>query len=183
MNQAPKDEAQPTSSHERHADFCPGMLVRKIVTYRKQLAIEEKYVALIREVTDKKRKHYFKTSNVPIKDFSRFMSNLAGEFTGNLSKIKDSKLKKLSLPVMVPSGIGLPEMPDDSATKLVVVNSGNWNGVLFCTDVAEEPVAVSNFQSSKNGDILGHATLENGETLSLLNLESILKREGFLTMV
>ena len=182
MNQAPK-EARITPLNEQHADYCPGTLIRKIVTYRKQLAIEEKYISLIRPDKKKKRKHYFKTSNVPIKDFGRFMSSLADQFTGTLSTIKDSKLKKLSLPVMIPSGIGLPEMPEASATTLVVVTSGQWNGVLFCREAGEEPVALTNFQSAKNGDILGLASLENGETLSLLNMESILKREGFLTMV
>lgn len=84
---------------------------------------------------------------------------------------------------MNPSGIGLPEIPDASATKLVVVTSGQWNGVLFCTDVAGEPAALSGLEKAKNGDILGLATLKNGEELSLLNLESIIKREGFLSMV
>jgi hypothetical protein len=172
-----------TSAGQCHDEFRAGTLVRKLIIYRKSLAIKEEYIALIRPVTPKKRKKYYKDSNVPLKDFSSLFKGIAGQFTGKLSSIKDSKLKKLSLPVMNPSGIGMPEMPDESATKLVVVTSGQWNGVLFCTDVAEEPVALANFEKAKNGDILGPATLKNGEELSLLNLESIIKREGFLSMV
>lgn len=183
VNEPSLSDSVSTSTGQCHDEFRSGTLVRKLVIYRKPLAIKEEYIALVRPVAPKKRKLYYKTSNVPLKDFSSLFKGIASQFTGNLSSIKDGKLKKLSLPVMNPSGIGMPEIPDESAVKLVVVSSGQWNGVLFCTDIAEEAAALSGFQKEKNGDIIGRATLKNGEELSLLNLESIIKREGFLSMV
>ena len=187
MNQSATEPSLPDSTSpspsQCHGEFHSGTLVRKLIIYRNPLAIKEEFIALVKTVTPKKRKQYYKNSNVPLKDFSRLFGGIASQFTGNLSTIKDGKLKKLTLPVMNPSGIGMPEIPDESATKLVVVTSGQWNGVIFCTDVAEEPAALSSFNKAKNGDILGKATVQNNEELSLLNLESILKREGFLSMV
>ena len=187
MNQGVNEQASKTvaaeTSNQSVNDYPPGTMVRKIKIFRKPLAVEEQYVALVRSITTKKRKKYIKTSNIPIKDFSSFMQSLSKQFKGNLASIKDGKLKKLTLPLMNPSGIGLPEVPDENANKLVVVSIGQWNGVLFCSDIDDEPLAIKNFDKAKNGDILGQVTLENNEELSLLNLESVLKREGFLSMV
>lgn len=185
MEQGIKQESANVASVEALSceEYPPGTKLRKIVIFRKPLAIEEEYISLIRPLSPKKRKEYFRTSNVPVKDFSRFLQNLSSQFRGYLSKLKDGQLKKLILPVMVPSGIGLPEMPDESSTKVAVLSTGRWNGTLFCAEIDDEPMSLREFQKAKNGDIMGTVVADSGEKLSLLNMESVLKREGFLSVV
>ncbi len=77
----------------------------------------------------------------------------------------------------------LADIPDENGSQLVFVTNGQWNGVIVCSDVAREPVTMVKFKSAKNGDFVGFGFSEGGLELPLLNVVSILRREGFLTMV
>ncbi|MEA2083049.1 MAG: hypothetical protein U9O82_02180 [Thermodesulfobacteriota bacterium] len=146
-------------------------------------AISEENVSLISPVAPAKLENYLKTSNVPLNDFGGFMKKLSSQFKGSLSTVKDRKLKKLSFPVMVPRGFGLPDTPEENAASLVVVSNGQWHGVILCSDVYAEPKTIVRFQQEKNGDISEIGFLDSGDKISILNITSILKREGFLLMV
>lgn len=162
---------------------CPPAELREMLIGGKPIAIEESCIALIRSLPEKKRKNYLKTNHIPLKNLSRFMQSLSREMTGELSTIKDSKLKKLNLPLMVPSGIGLLKVPDEKATNLIVVSHGQWHGVIFCSEVADKPASIIKFKKAKNGDIAGIGYLKDDREMPLLNTLSIVKREGFLAMV
>ncbi|MBU0968707.1 MAG: hypothetical protein KKA54_20285 [Proteobacteria bacterium] len=162
---------------------CPATELRGITVADSLVYIQESAIALIREVTKDKLQEYLKNSNVPLKDFGSFFKRLARQFKGSLAMIPDKKLKKLTLPIMVPAGHLLADVPDENGSQLVFVTNGQWNGVVVCSDVAREPVTMVKFKSAKNGDFVGVGFTEGGLELPLLNVVSILRREGFLTMV
>ncbi len=162
---------------------CPATELREIDFAGTSVFVQESSVALIRELPPVKQKEYLKNSNVPLKDFGGFFRGLAKQFKGSLANISDKKLKKLSLPIMVPSGLSLSDMPDVNATRLVVVTNGHWNGVLLCSSVTEKPVTMVKFKKAKNGDFVGIGYNEDDEEFNVLNCVSVLRREGFLTMV
>lgn len=162
---------------------CPPTELRELAIGGAPIAIETNNIALIRHLPEKKRKDYLKTNHIPLKDLSRFMRNLSSEIKGELSAIKSRKLKKLNLPLMVPSGIGLLSVPDENATNLVVLSHGQWHGVIFCSDVADKVTTMVKFKKAKNGDIAGIGLVENNHEIPLLNVVSLLTREGFLAMV
>ena len=54
--------------------------------------------------------------------------------------------------------------------------------MLLCQEVAKAPKTMVKFKSSKNGDVAGIGYTEDGEELVLLDLMSLLRREGFLVM-
>lgn len=163
---------------------CPATELREIELSGASFFIQESAVALVCDLSPAKQKEYLKNSNVPLKDFGGFFRGLAKQFKGSLGGITDKKLKKLSLPIMVPSGLNLPDMPDVNATRLVVVTNGHWNGVLLCSAVGEQPVTMVKFKKARNGDFVGIGYKEDDDfELNVLNAVSVLRREGFLTMV
>ncbi|MBU4261848.1 MAG: hypothetical protein KKC76_08225 [Proteobacteria bacterium] len=162
---------------------CPATELRGITVADSHVYIQEIAIALVREVTKDKLQEYLKNSNVPLKDFGGFFKRLAKQFKGSLATIPDKKLKKLTLPIMVPAGHLLADVPDENGSQLVFVTNGQWNGVIVCSEVAREPVTMIKFKSAKNGDFVGIGFSEGGLELPLLNAVSILRREGFLTMV
>jgi len=178
MDHAPQRAAEDTSIKN-----CPATELRGITVADSLVYIQESAIALVREVTKDKLQGYLKDSNVPLKDFGSFFKRLAKQFKGSLATIPDKKLKKLILPIMLPAGHFLPDIPDENGSQLVFVTNGQWNGVIVCADVAREPVAMVKFRNAKNGDFVGVGFSENGLELPLLNVVSILRREGFLTMV
>jgi hypothetical protein len=162
---------------------CPATELRGITLAGSLVYIQENAIALVREVTKDKLQEYLKNSNVPLKDFGSFFKRLAKQFKGSLATIPDKKLKKLTLPIMVPAGHLLEDVPDENGLQLVFVTNGQWNGVIVCSDVAREPVTMVKFKNAKNGDFVGVGFSGGGLELPLLNVVSILRREGFLTMV
>lgn len=162
---------------------CPSTQLRKIILTDQEVYLHESFIACIRSVKNETLKMYIKNTNVPLKDFGGFFTGLAKQFKGSLSNISDKKLKKLTLPVMIPTGLNMPDMPDENGTELVFVTHGQWNGILLCSEVGKESVTMVKFKKAKNGDVAGIGFSENGDEFPLLNAVSVLRREGFLTMV
>ncbi len=161
---------------------CPTTSVRHLAIGSVRLVVPEGAVALARPLQAGKRTGYLRGGRVPLLDLSRLFHGLAGQFSGPLAEMKDRQLRKLALPVMTPLGVGLPEMPDDAAEWLVVISHGNWHGAIFCREVDGETAVMNKFQKGKNGDIVGTAYLEAGGQAPLLDVEELLRREGFLSM-
>jgi hypothetical protein len=157
-------------------------LIRQISIGKLSLAIAEENIALIKPLSPKKRKQYIKTSQIPLKDLGGWFHSLAGQMQGSLALLKNGKLKKLILPVMIPRGIGLADIPDEEASMLVVVSSGHWHGVLLCRSLAQAAVPALSLARAKNGDLFGPARLTEDQELQLLNIGQLLEREGFLFM-
>lgn len=162
---------------------CPATELRGITLAGSPAFVQENAISLVREVPKDRLQEYLRNSNVPLKDFAGFFKRLSKQFKGSLAAIPDKKLKKLTLPIMVPTGYLLADVPDENGRQLVFVTNGQWNGVIVCAEVAKEPVTMVKFKSAKNGDFLGVGFSEAGLELPLLNVVSILRREGFLTMV
>ncbi|MBI5558604.1 MAG: hypothetical protein HY885_13300 [Deltaproteobacteria bacterium] len=170
-------------SEDHSIKNCPAAELRAIKLAGRQVYIQENAIALIREVTKDNLKGYLKNSNVPLKDFGGLFKGLAKQFRGSLANIPDKKLKKLSLPIMVPTGHSLPDIPDENGAHMIFLTNGQWNGVIICSDVLAETVTMVKFKKAKNGDFVGVGFSERGAELPLLNVVSVLRREGFLTMV
>jgi hypothetical protein len=159
-----------------------GAMLRAITIGKLSLAIAEKHIALIKPLSPKKRKKYIQSSQIPLKDLGGWFSSLSGQMQGSLALLKNNKLKKLVLPLMIPRGIGLTDIPDEEATLLVVVSSGNWHGVILCRRLEQEAAPLLSLAPAKNGDIVGPARLGEDQELHLLNISQLLEREGFLSM-
>ncbi|MFH1217802.1 MAG: hypothetical protein V1706_15005 [Pseudomonadota bacterium] len=168
---------------ESQVKNCPATDLRGMVLSGNLVYVQENAISLIREVGEDKLKEYLKNSSVPLAHFGGFFKKLSRQFKGSLSTIADKKLKKLSLPIMVPSGLNLSDIPDENGSCLVFVNNGQWNGVLVCSQVEKETLTMVKFRKAKNGDFVGIGYGEDGAELPLLNAVSVLRREGFLTMV
>lgn len=160
----------------------PGAMIRPITIGKLSLAITEEHIALIKPLSPKKRKAYIKNSQVPLKDLGGWLSSLSSQMRGPLSLLKNGKLKKFILPLVIPKGVGFTDFPDEEATMLVVVSSGQWHGVLFCRRLEPEAIPLLSLVRAKNGDIAGFARLEENQELQLLNVGQLLEREGFLCM-
>ena len=160
-----------------------GTAFRPIAIGEVCLAIEEEAIAFISTLRPGKRKAYIKTSHIPLKDFAPLFGSLAKLLHGPLAAIKSSKLKKLELPLMTPQGLGLPAIPDENARFLLIVSSGQWHGVLLCSEVQEELRLLNTFHKAKNGDIAGTGFMDDESSLPLLNPGLLVEREGFLAAV
>lgn len=157
-------------------------MIHKLVIGRMTIGVADEVVALIKPISDKKRKKYIKNSQVPLKDFSGIFRGLAKQFQGELGNLKNSQLKKLALPVMVPSGVGLLTIPDENGTLLLAISHGPRHGIIICSKIEEQAVAISSFTKTKNGDIAGMARIRDNEEIPVLNFAAILEREGFLSI-
>ena len=155
-------------------------MIRPITIGHLALGIAEKYIALIRPLSPKKRKKYLKNNQIPLKDLGGWFSSLSGQMQGPLALFKNSRLKKLVLPLLYPQGLGLAELPDEEASLLVVVSNGQWHGVILCR-LAQEAAPLLSLVRAKNGDLVGPGRVgEIQEELYLLNIRQLLEREGFL---
>ena len=173
----------PTKAAEaRPLPIQPGAMIRAITIGKLSLAIAEEHIALIKPLSPKKRKKYIQSSQIPLKDLGGWFRRLSGQMKGPLAQLKNGKLKKLLLPLMVPRGIGLSDIPDEEATMLVVVSNGNWHGVILCRRLEQEATPLLALTRAKNGDIFGLARFEEDQELQLLNISQLLEREGFLFM-
>ncbi len=160
----------------------PGAMIRAITIGKLPLVIAEEHIALIKPLSAKKRKKYIQSSQIPLKDLGGWFRRLSGQMKGPLALLKNSKLKKLTLPLMIPRGIGLTDIPDEEATMLVVVSNGNWHGVILCRTLEQVATPLLSLTRAKNGDIIGPARLGEDQELQLLNISQLLEREGFLFM-
>ncbi|HIJ78435.1 MAG: hypothetical protein OEY01_04470 [Desulfobulbaceae bacterium] len=178
-----KPTIHPIAGHGLN-DYQPatGTMIRKILIGRTAIGIAEEAIALIKPVADKQRRKYIKNSQVPLKDFGGLFRGLAKQFQGELSKLKNSRLRKLALPVMIPRGFGLPTTPDESGTLLLTISNGPRHGIIICSEIGEQAAPLSSFTKTKNGDIAGMAEISDNEELPVLNYASILEREGFLSI-
>lgn len=162
---------------------CPAVPLRELIFDDISLYVEESSISFIRKISVSRQRNYIRNSSVPLKDFASLFRGLAKQFKGHLSNISDKKLKKLTLPVMMPQGFGVPESLNSQALTLVCVSKGQWNGALLCSSVREGTTSMVKFQVARNGDILGNGFCEEGRKMFLLDIASLLRREGFLTMV
>lgn len=177
------DESEQNVAAEQSIKKCPPILLRELVFDDISLYVDERAISFIRKISASRQRNYIRNSSVPLKDFAGLFRGLAKQFKGHLSTIPDKKLKKLTLPVMMPQGIGVPETPDTQAHTLVCVTNGQWNGALLCSSVRDVTTTMIKFQAARNGDILGNGFCEEGRKFFLLDIVSLLRREGFLTMV
>ena len=175
-------QAAPRISAAKLLPIQPGAMVRSVTIGRMPLAIAEENIALIKPLSLKKRKKYIKSSQIPLKDLGSWFRRLSGQMKGSLAHLKNGKLKKLILPLMIPRGMGLADIPDEEATMLVVVSNGNWHGVILCRSLEQKAVPLLSLARAKNGDIFGPARLGEDQELPLLNIGQLLEREGFLFM-
>jgi len=181
INASGKKETNcPLQKHTPEA--CQATPVRRLTVGKTQILIPETHIALTQPLKNRKCSSYLHNGRVNLSEFSRFAKGLADQFIGPLSEMKDRQLKKLALPIMAPRGLTLPELPDEKATKLLIISHENWHGVLFCAEIEDETNSMIQFCKGKNGDIEGTAWLESGDTVPLLNAEQLLRREGFLSV-
>lgn len=174
--------AAPKTAEAKPLPIQPGAMLRPITIGKQGLAIAEEHIALIKPLSPKRRKKYIKSSQIPLKDLGSWFRRLSSQMKGPLALLKNGKLKKLILPLMVPRGMGLSDIPDEEASTLVVVSNGNWHGVIFCRHLAQEATPLLSLAQAKNGDIVGLARLGEDQELHLLHVSPLLKREGFLFM-
>jgi len=176
-NSSPAAELRP---NPEACEECPLLLVQIGAA---TIAIEERFLAARRPIASEHRQNYIKHSTMPLKDFKRFLHSLAGQFKGCLSSLKDSKLRALSLPVVVPRGLHLPDKPGDQEQEALVLCNGNWCGVLFCSPASNERAVMVAKQQMNDGDLYQTAYTKGGEKFSLLNTVELLKREGHMVVV
>lgn len=187
-----KTEQKPLPAHPRQTavkaaeapplPIQPGAMIRPVTIGKMSLAISEENIALIKPLSPKKRKKYIQGCQIPLKDLGSWFRRLSGQMKGPLALLKNGKLKKLTLPLLIPRGMGLSDIPDEEATMLVVVSNGQWHGVIFCRRLEQEAVPVLSLSRAKNGDIVGPARIKEEQELQLLNISQLLEREGFLFM-
>lgn len=178
----PRPAGQITADAETTAkprSLQPGAMIRPVTMGKMALAIAEERIALVKPLSPKKRTEYIKNNRVPLSDLGSWFNSLSSQMKGPLALIKNSKLKKLNLPLMIPQGFGLEELPNEEAAMLVVVSMGEWHGVIFCREVREATPLLS-LNQAKNGDLAGAAGVGEKQELQLLNISQLLKREGFL---
>jgi len=177
----PKKSA-PRAAETKPLPIQPGAMIRAITIGKLPLAIAEEHIALVKPLSPKRRKKYIKNSQIPLKDLGSWFGRLSSRMKGPLALLKNGKLKKMILPLMVPRGMTLADIPDEEATTLVVVSNGNWHGVIFCRTLEPRATPLLSLDRAKNGDIAGPARLEEDKELHLLNIGQLLEREGFLFM-
>ena len=175
-------QAAAKTAEAKKPPIQPGAMLRPITVGKLSLAIAEEHIALIKPLSPKKRKKYIQSSQIPLKDLGSWFRRLTGQIKGPLALLKNGKLKKLILPLMIPRGIGLTDIPDEEAAMLVVVSNGNWHGVILCRRLEQEAAPLLSLDRAKNGDIFGLARLGEDQELQLLNIGQLLEREGFLFM-
>ena len=174
--------ASSQASHTQLPEACEETDILLIEMGMATIALEKCFLAARRLIPPNRRKYYLKNNAVPLKDFKRPFQSLAGQFKGFLSTLKGSILRTLSLPVIIPRGLNLPDKPGEKEQETLVLCSGNWCGILLCSP-AEKPNAVMvGRKQLNNGDLYQTAYTEDGQEFPLLNSVEILKREGHLVV-
>jgi hypothetical protein len=168
---------------EQPLENCHPVIVQEIILGEHSVALPADGVALVRPLAKTAREKYLREGQVPLRDFHRLFQGLARQFQGVLASASDRQLKKIALPVISLQSFGIPELPDEQATTMLVLSHGQWHGVLFCTGVRNELHTMVKFRKAPNGDIAGLGYLEDGRELPVANLADFLRREGFLALV
>lgn len=171
------EPAAAKAAETRPLPIQPEVIVRPITIGRLALAIAEKDIAIIKPLSPKMRKRYIKNKQIPLKELVSWFRSLSGQMQGPLALLKNGELKKLQLPLMIPKGIELADIPDEEANMLVVVSKGHRHGVIFC-QLVQDATPLFFMAREKNDDIFGPAQLEEGQEVQLLNLNRLLRREG-----
>jgi len=159
-----------------------GTLVYLAQIGETQVGILAADIALLKTLKPKRKKLYIKSSQIPLKDLCGFFRSLSSQLQGSLSSLKESQLKRLALPLIVPQGMGLPPIPDEEATCLLILSHEQRHGVVLCRQVEGEARELLSFSRAKNGDIAGLARFADEVELPLLNVGQFLEREGFLSL-
>lgn len=154
-----------------------------ILLGEKQIAIESGFVTARRAIQEARRAVYLKSSTVPLKDFGRFLQGLANQFNGCLAGLKNNKLRNLSLPILTPRGINLPDKPMENGQEMLVLCNHNWCGILLCTAAEPGQAAMIANRQCNDGDLWKMACTEDGRELPLLNCVALLQREGNMILV
>lgn len=162
---------------------CPPTPVRHLVLQDSSIYIQEKTIAMVREIPASRCQAYLQQSCVPLSDFKRPFRSLSRIFQGPLASLSNRSLKKIIIPLVIPRGKDLPETPDLNGNKLVILSNDHWHGAIICSAVGDKPVIMNKFKKDKNGDMVGSGFSETGQLLPVVNIIPVLKREGFLTMV
>ncbi len=147
------------------------------------MAIEARFVTARRIIQEAKRPLYLKNSTVPLKDFGRFLQGLASQFSGCLANLKNSKLRNLSLPLLTPRGINIPDKPMETGQEMVVLCNDNWCGILFCSPADPGQAVMIATRQRNDGDLWKTAFLEDDREVPLLNCVELLQREGNMILV
>ncbi|MBU0729439.1 MAG: hypothetical protein KKE17_02055 [Proteobacteria bacterium] len=169
---------QPGKSGEEVIKDCPATKLLKVKIHTLEIGILEHDIAAHKAVDKETCTKYITEGKVPLKDFAHFMRSLSKQFKGSLSEIKDAPLKEIMLPVMVPKGYSLPEKPDNAADGVIIVWNGENNGAILCSELPEKPMAMTKFKKESMADFAVVSFVENDQQIPLLNVVSLLKREG-----
>lgn len=155
-----------------------------LIMFDEQLVgIEARFVAARRLLQDARRPAYLKNNTVPLKDFGRFFQSLTNQFNGCLASLKNSKLRKLSLPLLTPRGFNLPGKPMETGKEMLVLCNDNWCGILLCSPAEPGQAVMIANQQSNNGDLWKMAFTEDDRQVPLLNCLELLQREGNMILV
>ncbi|MDD5758323.1 MAG: hypothetical protein PHI06_04500 [Desulfobulbaceae bacterium] len=173
---------QHTPKAAEYDHSCPPTKIRLLTVSGVPLAIQSSVIALIRPMKASAAKTYLQNGTVPLRDFSRFLLKLSSLFNGSLALVPERTLKELDLPLILPQGHELPEIPHGEFSTLLIISNGNWHGALACDEIQKTEHIMHQFIKQQNGDLAGTACLEDGSQLPLLDPLSMLRREGILLM-
>jgi len=173
-----RDPGQPATDGVRRVRFTRREPVLKLVISGVSVVIPASSVTFVESISARRRKAYLQKGQVELKDFCGWFRSGRDRFYGLLGQFTRGEIKKLSLPVMVPRGSGLPDEVDREATIAVGVGNGLWLGVLFCREAAPAGGEVWGLHVARQQDICGTAFWEGGGRLPVLNLIPLLEREG-----
>lgn len=161
---------------------CPATDLRELVINGTRLALPAECVALSQRLKPPIMRRCLSQNQLPLKYLSGFMRKLAPRLKSRLSELKERKLKKLSLPLIIPRGLELSARPDKEATTFMIISHENWHGVLACSEVSPENSRMTGFAKQRNGDIAGIGYIDDERQVLVLDALQILKREGFLLL-
>lgn len=178
LRQPDKKMAQTTLSLHN----CPPTECRQIIIAQKKLALLTQSIAAHKYIKKSKLATYLKKAQVPLTFFSKTFFGLSDQFKGPLAQISSRKLKKISLPIIFPQWIDMPDLLESNVNQLLVVTNGNWHGIIACSLVDQPLGNMVKFIKEPNGDIIGTGLIEDNTKISLLDSSAIIQREGFLLM-
>lgn len=186
---APPSRPMPTSprkstvaTQEELRTPCNRTELRLVTLGELTIAVEKNFIVATKSVHESKRPSYLKNNTVPLKDFGRFLHGLASQFSGCLATLKNSKLRDLSLPLLTPRGINLPDKPMESGKEMLVLCDGNWCGILLCSPANPDKALMIAQLRKNNGDLWKLAVTEEEREIPLLNSIELLKREGNMVL-
>lgn len=179
----PDPPKKPVIGGSRPRPYAPGLeepcLLVAIGEF--PLLVADSAIALLEPIKPRHRPQYLAATEINLKDFSRLFRLLPRRFKGPLAEIPARRLKKLKLPLIMPRGGSLPPMPPEDADHLLVLSHGQWHGVIPVRLLRKQLCPLQRFQPGANGDIAGLGTTADDLSCPLLNPQTLLEREGFLT--